>query len=476
MKGDNDTVKSGSESGKKVILPEKIITGRATDEGETSFKSGLDEFWRKFRYLSNFTFKKFNDDACFERAASLSYVTIISLIPLLVLFFSIVSVLGLYQEMISYIHETFLPFVVPEFQDQLIEIITDYISPTVFTGQGSGIINLLAILGLILSAMGVLITAERTFNQIWRVEETRSYIQKITAFWVILTTSPFLILASVYLADYFGPTDAWLDQVSRHFIFFKSLYDQFIVLFVSTFAFALLLIFTPSVRVKYRAAAIGGIISAILWEISKKGFVLYIVKVGTVTNFYKQIALLPLFLIWIFLTWIIILLGAQISYSYQNLTVLIKEQEQRHSGKRHSTAFLAVSLIYAILKSYRRGISIPTIDSIANEIGIRVEELNNVAGTLVDMDILMEDASRPGRFSLIRSEENMDLRQIVEEMRMREFPSEAVLAMQADRKLSKAQDMEVQECVEYLFSHAEKAYMQTFSQEIDFEYYLEKLK
>ncbi len=436
----------------------------------------VETFFFRLQKLIGFTFKKFSDDACFERAASLSYVSIISTIPLLVLFFSIVSILGLYQEMISYIHDTVLPFVVPEFQDQLIQIITDYISPTVFTGHGSGLINLLAILSLLMSATGVLITAERIFNQIWRVKETRSYVQKITAFWVILTTSPFLILASVWLADYLGPSERWFNVVSRHILFFRAIYDQFLLLFVGFIAFSLLLIFTPSVRVRFRAAAVGGVISAILWELSKKGFYFYVVNVGTVTNFYKQIAMLPLFLIWVFLTWMIILLGAEISYTVQNLEILIREQEEEHSGKRHSMAFLALSLLYAILNAYKKGKNIPPLDQIAPVVGIRLEELNNVARTLVEMNILIEDAAMVGRFTLIKSPENLNLREIVEEMRMREFPNEAILAIHEPKKLSSPDKMEVQDCVEYLFSHAEKAYMDVFSTEIEFSHYFDKLK
>ncbi|MCK5519498.1 MAG: YihY/virulence factor BrkB family protein [Candidatus Marinimicrobia bacterium] len=460
----------------KKTNPERKFKRKASHILNEKLKIFSIDSQKRFRYLIHFTFKKFSDDSCFERASSLAYITIISLIPLLVLFFSVVSILGLYKEMISYIHETLLPFVVPEFQDQLIEIITDYISPTAFTGQGSGIINLLAIVGLILSATGVLIMAERIFNQIWRVKETRSYVQKITAFWVILTTSPFLILASVYLADYFGPTDEWINQVSGHFALFKILYDQFVVLLVSFIAFSLLLIFTPSIRVKYRAAAIGGLVSAILWEISKKGFYFYIINIGTVTNFYKQIATLPLFLLWVFLTWIIILFGAEVSYTYQNLSILIREQKDRRRGKKHSMGYLATSLLYAILRSYKKGQSIPNLDTIANTIGIRIEELNNVAATLVEMEILMEDAAQAGRFTLIKSEEKLDLHQIIMEMRMREFPSEAILAVETPEKIHLTEDTEIKECVEYIFSHAESSYLNTFSKEIDFSYYQRKLK
>jgi membrane protein len=398
----------------------KYVNRRDKDEAGT-----ISYILAKWTHIFTLSLRKFNRDFCIERAASLSYVMILSMIPLLVLFLSIANVLGIDKEIHQYIQNTVLPFVAPEFQTELSEIIIDYISPTIFIGARSGLINLVAILGLILGSMGVLITAERVFNHIWNVTETRGFFQKLTAFWVVLTTSPFLILASIWIADILSPADSYIAALTERWLILRILYDHLIPFTVSFFAYTLFFVFLPSTRVKIRSAAIGGLVSALLWEVSKRGFYQYVIRVGTVTNFYKQIATVPMFFFWVFVTWIIILLGAEISYVYQHYHLLRQEEDDGEDEPVYSKAYLAVSLLFNIYDSFRRGQEIPALDKIAEKMRVRVEPLMQLANYLSEIGVLIADAGQMQRYTLARAADTINIQQIVKQVSEQEFPADA---------------------------------------------------
>ncbi|HDT12107.1 MAG TPA: hypothetical protein ENO01_00465, partial [Candidatus Marinimicrobia bacterium] len=208
-------------------------------ERDASEWGSLRRFFSRIAWFLTITFKKFKSDLCLEQAASMAFITVISLIPLAVLFFSIAGVLGVGQEIINYVQDRVFPFVAPEFQYELSEWLNAYISPTAFRGIKSGIINLIAILSLLLAAMGVFVMAERVFNHIWKVPEKRSYIQKVIAFWVVLTTSPFLILTSIWLMNFINPPGGLIDQLMQQNWIVRLLYNNLVPLTVSFIAFTL---------------------------------------------------------------------------------------------------------------------------------------------------------------------------------------------------------------------------------------------
>lgn len=449
---------------KSFIQSVKIKLARMTDHQHIQEMNGAQKTTARFFHMISLSIRKFSRDFCFERAASLSYVTILSLIPLLVLFLSIANVLGVDREINAYIQNTILPFAAPEFQTELSEIITDYITPTIFTGAKWGLINFAAIVGLIMGSMGILITAERVFNTIWNVRETRGLVQKITAFWVVLTTSPFLILLSIWIADFLSPANGVIDQIGQKIFIVKLFYDQFIPFSVSFIAYTLFFVFLPSTRVKFKSAAVGGIISALLWEISKRGFYFYVSQVGTVTNFYKQIATIPLFFFWVFMTWIIILLGAEISYVYQHYKILRKEDEEDHDDPpAHSPTFLAVSMLMHINIAFRQGLEIPNLEVMAERMQVRVELLINVANDLVDLNVLIADANQPLRFLLVKDASKIFLQDVVSKIKEMEFPAEADGVLAAADDSSRKDLSNIDDWVKFYFSRARRAFFEKFN-------------
>ncbi len=394
-------------------------------ERDVSRMGQIRRFFYQAEWVTAQTFKKFKNDLCFEQAASLAYITIISLIPLSVLFFSIAGVLGVGQDIINYVQDRVFPFVAPEFQQELGAWLNAYISPTAFRGIKSGIVSLIAIIGLLLAAMAVFVMAERVFNHIWKVPERRSYLQKVVAFWVLLTTSPFLILTSIWLINYINPPGGMIDQLIQTSWFFRLLYNNLVPLAVSFVAFTLAYIIVPSVSVRIKSAAWGGLIAAMLWELSKKTFYLYVARIGHVTNFYKSLATIPLFLIWIYLTWVLVLWGAQLAYTFQNRKILARIYEHQNKERFYSKIYLGVLILVYIGRAFRQGEQVPSLEEIGEESGIRPELLEEAGRILVEKNFIFPDASQDGHYFLARDPRYIYLADVVRCIHVSEYPAEA---------------------------------------------------
>ncbi|MDD5582217.1 MAG: YhjD/YihY/BrkB family envelope integrity protein [Candidatus Marinimicrobia bacterium] len=391
---------------------------------EIEEKGHVKKFILRVGWICSITFKKFINDLCFEQAAGLAYITVISLIPLSVLFFSIAGAFGVGEEIINYVQDRVFPFVAPEFHEQLSVWLERYISPTAFRGIKSGIIGLIAIVSLLLASMAVFVMAERVFNHIWKVRERRSYFQKVIAFWVLLTTSPFLILTSIWFMNYLNPPGGVIDQLIQTSLAFRLLYNTLVPLAVSFLAFTLINIIVPSIHVKLKYAAVGGIASAILWEISKRGFYLYVGRIGHVTNFYKSLATIPLFLIWIYLTWVLILLGAQLAYTFQNKIILQKLHEYQYKDRFYSKKFLAVMILAYIGKAFRKGETVPTLDEISQKTGIQIEILDEVTNVLVQHDFLFPNTALNRAYFLEKDPRYIYLSDVIRCVHLDEYPAE----------------------------------------------------
>lgn len=355
-------------------------------------------------YLSGSEFRR---DFCFERAASLTFATIISLIPLAVLFVSIAGRLGGGDSIIRFVEDQFFKFVAPEHQEDLAIWLKTYISKEAFSRSPTGVINILAVLGLFLAALGVFVTAERVFNRIWNVRGSRSFFQKATVFWVLLSTSPLLMLVSISV-------DGYVQQFTEAHELLKITYGFVVPFFIGFIGFSLFYIFLPSTRVRLTSAGWGGLSAALLWEISKHGFGVYVRRAATVTSFYEQIAAVPLFLIWLYVTWVIILWGGQISYAHQNLQSLRRAMGRRlFRGRSDSPAYLGTCFLALVGDAFSRGAQPPSVEWIAARLKAPEEVLARLAADLAEQGYVVEDPRTPGVFLPARAPDRILLRDLV---------------------------------------------------------------
>ncbi len=287
---------------------------------------------------------------------------------------------------------------------------------------------------------------ERVFNHIWNTSEKRNYFQKVVAFWVVLTTSPLLILISAWLVNYLNPAGGIIDQVLHEFWILQLLYTKLVPLFISFVAFSLLYLIIPSAAVRIKSAAFGGFIAALLWEFSKNTFYLYIDRAGIITSFYKSLATIPLFLIWIYLTWFLILLGAEFAYVLQHNKMLLHLLKYNNKQKIYSDPFLGVMILLNIHESFVNGEETPELDDIAENLGCSTLSLNNVADILVENGYLIPGSDRANKYFLTKSPDNISIKEVVKDINLNEFPAENWEHFERDKK-------------DYLKNHTSKLFM-----------------
>jgi membrane protein len=368
--------------------------------------------------------RRFQRDYGFTRAAGLAFTTLISLIPLAVLFFSFAGILGGGDRIIAYVRRELFPLVAPDFQTQLNEWLDEHISATAFREGPTGVVNTLAVISLLLAAFGVLSSAERYVNEIWRTRLRRRYVQKLVVFWVILTASPFCIALSMTAGEALSPEGGWIDRLQRTSIVFRSVYGFIVPMTIGFAGFATALLLLPSTRVRARSAAMGGFAAAVLWEISRHAFFLYVQKAAQIASFYPKLAALPLFLVWIYLNWVIVLFGAEVSYVHQHLEALLAERRRTQHGTERSLAHVGLLLLDELARAVSSGHPPPPLAEWADARGVPPEQAARAAQHLVGLGLIAEHAEREGRFFLARDPRAIHLGTVARSLLAAEFPQD----------------------------------------------------
>jgi len=240
-----------------------------------------------------------------EAASALAFETLLSLVPLLTVMFGLFSKISILQEFSVMIQNFIFINFVPEFGqtvEQYIHIFSTKASQ--LTIGGSFI--------LILVALMLLATIDNTFNRIWAIKKKRNPVKRIFIYFLLLFLGPLLIGASLALTSYLLsiPVIADVDTLFN----IKTYLLRWLPFFMTTVTFVLLYILVPNCNVSSRHAVIAGIICAILFELAKYAFGIYIREMSDLKNIYGTLAIIPLFFVWIYISWVIILFGAHLTF------------------------------------------------------------------------------------------------------------------------------------------------------------------
>ena len=414
-------------------------------------------FLRKYVWLIYLALKDFYHNLCLVHSGSLAYVTILSLIPMFVLVFSIAGIYGLGDLVIDYVRNNIFPYLVPEMHEQISGWLQSNISKDAFRALGTtGIVNLVAILGLIIAGTAILVISERVFNEIWRVKKGTSYFRKITGFWIFFTITPLLILGNTYIKNFLMPAGGFMDKMIQENNLIHFLYNSLLPFLITLFIMVTINMIMPRVKVLFKSALFGGIFSALLWELSKNFFYLYVNRMATVTNLYGSLSTIPVFMIWMYLTWIIILLGAELAYTYQNRRLLTNIYRGYLSTSSHYThAYLGVSVLVWMNSYYRRGKTIPALDKFCDFFGVRLNTMTDVCEKLAELEYLDSVRSDIPRYVFAQNPEYIRMDDVIDALQKIEFSSEY-------RIREERAPTEQHYSTDPLFIEAQRAYLKPF--------------
>ena len=316
-------------------------------------------------------------DQCLLHAAALTFTTILSLVPFFALTFALLKGFGVQNRLEPLILEQ----VTAGSQETVTQIVT-YINNT---NVGSlGAIGLTALIITILSLLG---SIEEAFNAIWGVREDRSFSRKFSAYLGVMASAPFLLLAAVSITTFLENQAVIRWFMDREYIGDLLLVALKLIPYVSVWvAFTFLYLFIPNTKVRFTSALFGGILAGTVWQIAQWGYIHFQVGVGKYNAIYGTLSLLPIFMIWLYASWIIVLFGVEIVYAHQNRKTLRLE----YHGKTLSYAArleLALTLLVECSAAFRRGAP-RTAEQMAAGLALPVRQVKDLLGELEQVGFL----------------------------------------------------------------------------------------
>jgi membrane protein len=238
------------------------------------------------------------------RASALTYITMLSMVPLLTVAFAIVRSLG-QESLRRMVHDFIYTNLAPAAREQTSAYLDNFIERAHAGAMGG-----LGALFLVVSAVSLLNNIEVSLNEIWGVKRRRFIGQRIVIYWCVLTLGP-IALGTSLLA-----TGAMRAAVEESKVVPTSVLA--LVPFCTTiFIFTFLYYFAPNARVRLRAALGGGVVAGSAWEIAKHAYALYAAKSIQYDAIYGSLGQIPVFLVWVYVSWLLLLFGARLAYALQ---------------------------------------------------------------------------------------------------------------------------------------------------------------
>ncbi|MDR9892073.1 virulence factor BrkB family protein [Pseudenterobacter timonensis] len=256
---------------------------------------------RPLRAWLKLLWHRIDEDNMTTLAGNLAYVSLLSLVPLVAVIFALFAAFPMFTEVSLQLRH----FVFANFMPATGDIIQRYIEQFV---ANSSKMTAVGACGLIVTALLLMYAIDSALNTIWRSKKTRPKVYSFAVYWMILTLGPLLAGASLAISSYLlslrwaSELNTVIDNVLRLF-----------PLILSWLTFWLLYSVVPTTRVPNRDAVVGALVAAMLFELGKKGFALYITMFPSYQLIYGVLAVVPILFVWVYWTWCIVLLGAEIT-------------------------------------------------------------------------------------------------------------------------------------------------------------------
>lgn len=335
--------------------------------------------WTDFRHLMRFIAARFVQDRCAQMAASLTYTTLLSLVPLITITLTLFTAFPVFTEFSEQIKHFLLTNMMPETGGKMISRYMEQFAESAAKLTAVGIV----FLGLV--AMLMIHTIEDAFNTIWRVSRQRTVLQRVLVYWALLTLAPLLIGGSLSLTSWLvGMSVGYAKQIPE----FGVMLLKVVPVLLTTLAFSLMFRMVPNRYVPLRHAFIGGVVASVAFESMSGAFAFYITHFPTYKLVYGAFASIPIFLLWIYLSWLTILLGALIAAS-------LSHWRGDPAKKLSATAqlYYALRVLKVMSESMYSG-KVQTLPSLCGRLHIGFDSLEPILAKLEQARLLRKLAGR----------------------------------------------------------------------------------
>ena len=335
------------------------------------------------------------------RAMGLVYITILSIVPMLALTFSALKGFGIHQ---SRVKPALLNILEP-LGDKGVEI-TEKLIGLVDNVQG-GLLAGVGLLLLIYTTVSMIKKIEDSLNYIWRVENARSFVQRFGEYISVVMVGPLLMVTAIGLIATIG-SNALVDQALNNELLGATavLIGKMMPYVLVSLVFGLLYWFIPNTRVNLSAALIGGITGGVLWAFSGIIFATFVVNSTRNVSIYASFAIVIIALMWLYISWLILLIGAQASFYFQNPEYQRVGYRQLNVGNQMREQS-ALSLMLMVAEAFRHAGPAYTVNQVGSRLGVPGILLGPVKQRLINAGLLEQDtkgrlipARDPGNISL----------------------------------------------------------------------------
>lgn len=343
--------------------------------------------WRRFltRQLQLWVLvgREFNANSCLLHAAALAFTSLLAVVPLLALMFAVLKSFGVQ----NHLQPLLLPYLAAG-SEPVAAAIIEYINNT-----SAGQLGAIGLVLLVFSVLSLLARVENAFNAIWGVVETRSVARRFTSYFAVVTIGPVFVVAAISM------TGSLESQTLLTWLFDMALVGKLLIVLLGVLPFVVmwlvfagLYLFIPNTRVTPRAALIGGVFGGTLWQLSQWAYVDFQVGVARYNAIYGTLAALPVFMIWLYLAWAIVLLGLVMTFAVQNLRSIRRDlRGGRVSIAGRTRVTLAVLLRLAC--SFHRGEAAPSAEVLAADLEIPPRLLLEILDLLQRLGLVIEVAA-----------------------------------------------------------------------------------
>jgi membrane protein len=275
----------------------------------------------------------------------------------------------------------------------------------------SGAIAGVGMLVLVYIAMQLLIQIEGTFNDIWGVTRGRSWLVRIVLYWATITLGPLLLAGALSLAKN-GRRLASAQSFLVHMPGIGPMVFPLLTLVVIWLTFALLYQLIPNTKVGFSSALVGGFVGGSLWHLNNMFGFLYVSRVLTNSRIYGSLGMVPVFMAGLYLSWLILLFGAQVAYAFQNRSLYLQEKLAENVNQR-GREFIALRLMTCLGQRFQRGLRPATIQEMSGELGIPSRLLQQVLQTLITSRLVVEVSGEEAGYSPSRPLESINAHQVL---------------------------------------------------------------
>ena len=344
-------------------------------------------------------------DRLHVRAANLAFWTAVAIVPILLLAFALTVPLGLSHSTRGAVRDLLFRSVLSSSVEEVAQVLDQLLE-----GANLRTFGVVGVIGIMVIGSQLFFSAELAYNDIFRTPVRRSRILRFTLFYAGITLGPLLLGAGFVATARVGDLPG------------LSLFLRFLPVLLTAAVFVGAIRLLPCSPVGWKAALAGGFVSSLLFEAAKIGFAAYTAIFGaknSLAQVYGSVAFLPVFLTWIYLSWLVVLFGVEIAYLVQHHRSLLDDQRRRaadpHAPRRQPDGFFGLAMVTAISEQYELGRGGPTLEDLAERTGTDPLHVQFALDVLEDAGLILRSVD--GRLMPARPASQISAAEVVQRWR-----------------------------------------------------------